>query len=127
MKKEPIILSLSARPPDDFINNYVSKSPMLKGKSDLCVIDGKKKDFTLRIYRESTSSPGEWSCDEYRIVNFKRMGKPKKDKGNKYKKIKIPKDAIKYKISGNKIYSMMRLDTDSKKAIEEIIEKNGKK
>lgn len=111
---------LSAQPPDNIISKFVTKNRNLIIRSKMVVISGDESKFNMRIYRESTSTPGSYSCDNYNFEQFKRVGKVIKDR-KKYSKPSISSKAIQYKVGNTKIYSMFKLNKDQIKSLNKLI------
>ncbi|MDH4358485.1 MAG: hypothetical protein OEV37_00850 [Candidatus Berkelbacteria bacterium] len=110
MRRETVIFGISATSSNPIVPSYISKSPILKEKIEYIVLGGNINDFTLRVYRQSSSTIGKLSCDNYRIKNFQAIGRVKKDKDIKYPQKPIPQGAILYSILGHKVFSMKQLN-----------------
>lgn len=102
--------------------NLISTNQFFKNKIKYFVIDGNQDNFTMRVYRDSSSKPGYLSCDNYKFIDRKQVGKVVKDKSIKYSQKDIPINAIKFVIKGNDIYSMFELDEHVIKSLEKLIE-----
>ncbi len=100
----PVVSNATTASPD-LVTRIISPSPRLLAITRAVVRTREANRDVLQVYRDSSTAPGMWSCDEYAIADGK-LG-PRRERPDKYPPSQVPPPGAKCRpIDGVDYYTL---------------------